>query len=229
LYPPPLIPLSLRPVRGPAVFALAALAFNALVRAVATWSDLRVADFIERALTDPAAISQAEADSIDQVANAISRVSVASMGLGMVAFLVWLFRVRSNAEVLAPTGHRFSRTWVFWAWVVPFISWLFPKRIVSDIADASFGSPRSARKLITFWWLTWLAGNWVLNAVNKAVFRSGDPGELLNSAQLDAFANVVMMFAAGLAAAVVTTISKAQERRLESPILVTPLAAEQAS
>jgi hypothetical protein len=47
-----------------------------------------------------------------------------------VAFLVWLFRIRANAEILVPHGHRRAKPWLIFDWFVPIVSFWFPKQIV---------------------------------------------------------------------------------------------------
>ncbi|WP_435875703.1 DUF4328 domain-containing protein [Nonomuraea jabiensis] len=63
--------------------------------------------------------------------------------VAIVAFLVWLFRVRANAEILSPGGHRRGQPWLIFGWVVPIINFWFPKQIVDDIWSASSRVPYS--------------------------------------------------------------------------------------
>ncbi|HWO65915.1 MAG TPA: DUF4328 domain-containing protein [Umezawaea sp.] len=73
--------------------------------------------------------------------------------------LVWLYRVRRNAEVPGRV-HRWSPRWVVGGWFVPGLNLWAPYQAVADIAAA--GAPESRRAEVTrqvlAWWLAWLAG-----------------------------------------------------------------------
>jgi hypothetical protein len=73
--------------------------------------------------------------------------------------LVWLYRVRRNAEVPGRV-HRWSPRWVVGAWFVPVLNLWAPYQAVADIAAA--GAPESRRAEVTrqvlAWWLAWLVG-----------------------------------------------------------------------
>ncbi|MFB7833740.1 DUF4328 domain-containing protein [Streptomyces sp. NPDC056056] len=71
-----------------------------------------------------------------------------------VAFIVWFFRVRANAEVLAPGSHRYPVGFAIGAWAIPLAMWWLPRRIALDIHRAG-GPPRDAW-LINAWWFVWL-------------------------------------------------------------------------
>lgn len=44
-----------------------------------------------------------------------------------VMFLVWLFRVRNNAEAASALQHRHSKPWLVWGWILPLVNLWFPK------------------------------------------------------------------------------------------------------
>ncbi|MEV7560897.1 DUF4328 domain-containing protein [Streptomyces sp. NPDC089795] len=71
-----------------------------------------------------------------------------------IAFLVWFFRVRSNAEVLAPGSHKYPVGFAIGAWAIPLAMWWLPRRIALDVRRAG-GPPRDAW-LINAWWFVWL-------------------------------------------------------------------------
>jgi hypothetical protein len=45
---------------------------------------------------------------------------------------LWLSRARENAVLIAPDQVRRSAVWVWLGWLVPIVSWWFPKQIVDD-------------------------------------------------------------------------------------------------
>ncbi|MCS7481649.1 DUF4328 domain-containing protein [Umezawaea endophytica] len=73
--------------------------------------------------------------------------------------LVWLHRVRRNAEVPGRV-HRWSPRWVVGVWFVPVLNLWAPYQAVADVAAA--GAPESQRAEVTrqvlAWWLAWLVG-----------------------------------------------------------------------
>ena len=73
--------------------------------------------------------------------------------------LVWLRRVRLNAEVPGRV-HRWSPRWVVGAWFVPGLNLWAPYQAVADIAAA--GAPEAHRaeatRQVLAWWLAWLTG-----------------------------------------------------------------------
>ncbi|MFF3837429.1 DUF4328 domain-containing protein [Streptomyces sp. NPDC001930] len=71
-----------------------------------------------------------------------------------IAFIVWFFRVRSNAEVLAPGSHKYPVGFAIGAWAIPLAMWWVPRRIALDIHRA--GGPARDAWLINAWWFVWL-------------------------------------------------------------------------
>jgi hypothetical protein len=83
-----------------------------------------------------------------------------------VVFIVWLWRARTDAEVLNPWfPHRRERGWVIAGWIVPIISFWYPLQIVDDIIAASTPQrepgyperPRAQSRVVHIWWGTWVA------------------------------------------------------------------------
>lgn len=88
--------------------------------------------------------------------------------------LVWLYRVRRNADVPGRV-HRWSPRWVVGMWFVPVLNLWAPYQAVADIAAA--GAPESHRAEVTrqvlAWWLSWLIGL-VATAASVRVWWFGD-------------------------------------------------------
>lgn len=125
-YPPP--PSPLRPVRGLALFAMITLACHALVMVVAAAIDLWYASLVDRIIVDLDSVSAEEIETGDLVYGLSGIFEILAYVITATAFVMWLYRVRTNAEILLPDGHRRSRPWVIFGWLVPIISFWFPKQ-----------------------------------------------------------------------------------------------------
>ncbi|MFF4900386.1 DUF4328 domain-containing protein [Streptomyces sp. NPDC001068] len=139
----------------------AAVLLGAVVAAdlFAVWTDLFRYDAtgaLADGETGAAAFRRADrADVLSELAAGAQSVSLVSCA---VVYLCWFQRVRANAQVFSPFGHRRSPGWAIGGWFVPVVNLWFPYRITVDIWDAS--SPWGARRshaLVNAWWTLWLA------------------------------------------------------------------------
>lgn len=89
------------------------------------------------AVGDTGAAVLDRADLADTLTAAAGSAQVLVLLACAVVFVIWLWRVRRNAEVFAPDGHHKARGWVIAGWVVPIASLWYPRRVVVDIWDAS--------------------------------------------------------------------------------------------
>jgi hypothetical protein len=68
---------------------------------------------------------------------------------------LWLHRVRTNLDLLAPTlRHARSPGWAWGGWVVPVVNLWFPFQVVRDVARDERG--RSIASGLGAWWTFWL-------------------------------------------------------------------------
>ncbi|TDD26798.1 DUF4328 domain-containing protein, partial [Nonomuraea terrae] len=218
-YPPP--PPPLRPVRGVALFAVVALVCNCVIGVVVAVIDLWYAGLIDRLLAGTDSVSDAEAGVADLVYGLSGILEFLAYVVCVVAFLVWLFRVRANAEIFSPGGHRRSRPWVFFGWVVPIISFWFPKQVVDDIWYASTRAGHESapqRGVINAWWAAWLLAAFVANAAGRLLFRAEEPEQLAAASRFDVVSIGLTMIAAVLAVAVVRKITEAQEQQVRATL-----------
>ncbi|MGW3657919.1 DUF4328 domain-containing protein [Streptomyces sp. NPDC005151] len=133
-----------------------------------------------------------------------------------ITFLVWLRRVRVNAEVFRPDGHHHSRLWVFWGWVVPLANLWYPRRIVVDIWRASTPAgpggeaPRPRLWAINVWWACWLVSSLLtFVAAEPSSDLMGTPGFTEAIAFMIAY-DVLDMVAAWLIVSVVRGVTQMQ-------------------
>jgi hypothetical protein len=87
-------------------------------------------------------------------------VRAGSLLVTYVVTCLWLWRVRANAEFLAPTqSHERRRGWVWGGWLVPVVAFWFPFQVVRDIVAATADRSRgdsSFGRTVGWWWGTWL-------------------------------------------------------------------------
>ncbi|MGP3956173.1 DUF4328 domain-containing protein [Nonomuraea sp. 3N208] len=208
-YPPP--PPPLRPVRGVAIFAVVALVCESVVGVAVAAIDFWYAALVDRMITDRGSVSEAQVDAADLVYGMSGILEAVVYVVAVVAFLVWLFRVRANAELLAPDGHRRSKPWLILGWFVPIVWFWFPKQIVDDIWDASTRSPSPQKGVFHAWWAAWLIANLVSNVGARLMFGAEELDQIAAAARFDMVCIALTLVAAVLAIVVVRKITDVQE------------------
>ncbi|MDR8407764.1 DUF4328 domain-containing protein [Nonomuraea sp. 3-1Str] len=219
----PAVPaVTLRPVRGMASVAVVTLAAHSLVKVVGAGMNAWQAVIIQRMLVDSDSVRPLEVDVNGALAigNGVAEVAVFVLAAG--AFLVWLRRVRANAEALLPGPHRRARPWVIMGWFVPVVNLWFPKQVVEDVWNASRpGAPAGplplARPsvLVWAWWSAFLIGVWVFDVVAVLLWRS-DLEAQREAAWVDVVGCAWWTATAALAAFVIMKITRFQEDRRDA-------------
>ncbi|MER6535085.1 DUF4328 domain-containing protein [Streptomyces sp900105755] len=156
----------------------AAVLLGAVVAAdlFAVWADFLQYD-ATGALADgqTGAAAFRRADRADELLGVAAGAQTVSLVACVIVYLCWFQRVRANAQVFDPLGHRKSPGWAIGGWFVPVVNLWYPRRITLDIWDAS--SPRGTTRshtLVNTWWALWLAS---LFADRVATTGSGDDAE----------------------------------------------------
>ncbi|MET7730939.1 DUF4328 domain-containing protein [Streptomyces sp. NPDC005402] len=152
------------------------------------------------------------------LADTLTGVAGAAQGLLLfvcaVVFVIWLWRVRLNAEVFAPNGHRKARAWVIAGWVVPIVGLWYPRRVVVDIWDASStGEKPWGHALINVWWTLWLLSTIVGEVLYTAFDEADTPRRIHDSMTQTMVADGLDLVAALLAAAVVLRLTRMQDEK----------------
>ncbi|WP_345565679.1 DUF4328 domain-containing protein [Nonomuraea rosea] len=212
-------------MRGVALFAVVALICDSAVGVMAAVIDLWYAALVDRMIVDVESVPESEINTADFVYGLSGILETVVYVVAVVAFLAWLHRVRDNAELLSPDGHRRSRAWLFFGWAVPIVNFWFPKQIVDDIWYASTLAGRESspsKGLINGWWAAWLIGSLVSNLGGRLLFGADELDSLSAAARFDVVSIALMLIAALLAIGVIRKISDAQEQHLPSPPAFAP-------
>ncbi|MFF0090710.1 DUF4328 domain-containing protein [Streptomyces canus] len=154
------------------------------------------------------------ADLADKLTAAAGAAQLLAMLACAVVFVIWLWRVRRNAEVFAPDGHRKARAWVIAGWVVPIASLWYPRRVVVDIWDASSTGDRpDGHALINIWWTLWLLSQTIGQVLYTAFDEADTSQEIHDSMTQTMVADGLDLVAALLAAVVVLRLTRMQDEK----------------
>jgi len=205
-------------LRSPVGLGRAAVTLLVLAAAVdvfALGADLLMYDVTgDLAVGDTGAAVLDRADLADTLTAAAGSAQVLVLLACAVVFVLWLWRVRLNAEVFAPDGHHKARGWVIAGWVVPIASLWYPRRVVVDIWDASStGDKPGGHALINVWWTLWLLSQTIGRVLYTAFDEADTSEEIHDSMPQMMFADGVDLVAALFAAAVVLRLTRMQDEK----------------
>jgi hypothetical protein len=144
----------------------------------------------------------------------VAMLSVVLMSAATVSLLMWVWRARGNAELIAPSHQfRFSRGFAVGAWLVPIANIWWSRAVLGEIwsaSRASSGGDADRRSpLILGWWLCVLTHT-VVRIVGPftydrvTVIRSGGAAGLDEARQ--AFLTVSLLNSLSLALMVLGTL-----------------------
>jgi hypothetical protein len=205
---------------GTAVSILICLvALGKALFAASDWYTYRVVkDYVEGSVQDPDRLDRA-----DVMASGAGIGWQLALLIAGVVFVVWLWRVRSNAELFCVGRHRHGRGWVIGGWFCPVVNVWFPKQIVDDVIAAS--DPRTPPQvpdlrgirgngLVLAWWLTWVA-SLVFGDLGGTDWAADVPdvGDQVPLASLSTISAVLTAVGAVLAIRVIRLVNRLQMSR----------------
>lgn len=68
----------------------------------------------------------------------------------------WLKAAVTDANAAQPGSVRLQRGWALWGWVVPIVSYWFPRMIIKDLLKTKPVEQVDKSINLNTWWLTWL-------------------------------------------------------------------------
>lgn len=222
----PLVYRMLRPVAGLGVFSAVLITVSAALGVAFAWSAWNTYFVVERFLADDPAVGVLDLHAADDVTAAVTWSYLAALVVSGVAFVIWLYRTRLNAEILCEAPHRRSRGWVVGSWICPIVNLWFPFQVVSDIWKASKpdsglrlqslglvpGSPRLA-----LWWGCWVTSFVIDRIAVKVIYDANkiDLEMVRSLAIAESLSAVLIAVAAALMIMTMRQISRWQTRPSE--------------
>lgn len=192
-------------VGGPGLAAAVLICISLPVSAVAAWTTWHIVDVVDAFAAGDQDVSREDIDDAERLVSSFSWATTIAVVAAGVAFMVWLWRARQNAEILSTQPHRKSPGWVVAGWLVPVVNLWYPYQVVSDIHRTS--APRSNDGLhygpegsgqLAGWWAFWVT-SFVLGRISGYIWRYGETVDALRaSAILDTIAVVCDVGAAVL-------------------------------
>ena len=189
---------------------------------VTAWSDWYSYRTLQQYADDERRLDQA--DLISGLSGIIAALALLAAA---VVFIVWLWRVRWNAEMFCRGEHRLTRGWVLGSWICPVVNLWYPKWVVDDVVAAS--DPRTpaqtqtlggipGTQLVWAWWLTWVVGLVLDNIAQRSVL-DGEPhlSELRTNAVMSFLSALSTTVAAVLAVMLIQRVNDLQLRRPWTP------------
>ncbi|MEU6177646.1 DUF4328 domain-containing protein [Streptomyces coeruleorubidus] len=207
---------ALRPVRGAARWAVAALALAALAWAARAVWHLRLAMAGQPASGPPDQGGgwHRPLTALEDSYHLVSSVGGAVTVLCALVFLAWLDRVRDNARALSGAEPRYGSLWLYLGWILPVVNLWIPRGVVADVHRSVFPD-RRLPAVVNWWWALWLAG--LAGGVGLMYTDSTD--EVIARAYTAVLpllaADAVIVAAAVTAALMIRTLTTAQQRRLD--------------
>ncbi|MFC8454647.1 DUF4328 domain-containing protein [Kitasatospora sp. NPDC057223] len=157
-------------------------------------------------------------DTVERAATVLGNVHWGAVVVTGIAFITWFHRVRANAGLFSPNGHRHSQGWAIGSWITPVLLFWVPRRMVSDswLASTPLGPDGErqygSHRLLNLWWLTWIASV-VTTRIANAWATGGNTREIRTALGIAVASDLLELTAAGLAIALVVRLTAMQDTR----------------
>jgi hypothetical protein len=199
------------------------IVINLLVEALATLVSVQRVSIIGDLIENPLNIDLQSVEDNDTLYAGTGLLQTATLLIAGICYWIWLFRVRANAEALAPmVPQRRGRAWLIFGWFVPIVSFWFPKQIIDDIWTASDPQQRRPGGLAMSWWIFWVLSVFGSNLVGRLLLAGEELEELRTAALLEVVLFPLTLVAGVLAIVVVNKITALQAQPRPAPVYPGP-------
>jgi hypothetical protein len=227
----PILPPAYRPPkRLGALFTATAIlvTLTTLAELIYVWTSWHTYGVVKDYLTGSTSVTESDLYQADAFTALAGFSYIAGVLVAGVLFIIWLWRGRTNSELMSPYRHRIRRGWVIGSWFCPIVNLWFPYRILQDVWKASLFAPAvdgTQRKvpdnaIIGCWWGCFLGSSFLDQINARFVLREITVENLRVSAALDTLAGLLTAAAAALIIIVMARITRAQEARVVRPPLI---------
>lgn len=174
--------------------------------------------------------TMAEAEANDLRTAVIATLDGLVIAAGMIAFLIWLHRVRANLPALGIEDARWTPGWAVGWWFVPVWWWFRPFQVVKEIWKASAPEARpnswrdaSTPALLGWWWALYILGMFASNiAFRKSMSGPETADEFIASSMAYIVSEGLWVIATIPAIMVVKGIDRRQTERHDALIQGAP-------
>lgn len=216
----PLSPaLNLTQLSQVATAATVALVVSGAANVFGTWADWNRYWVADDYVTGAPGIGIADLVGADNTSAGAFWLLLIALAATAALFLTWLWRARTNAELINNAEHRLPRGWTIGGWFCPIVNLWFPRFVLDDIWRTSRpGVPTDQHRvhgleqspLIRAWWYA-LIGNWVLMLFLRLQTRGEVSASTLQTiAAFSTISMVLVLIAAGLLIRVIRQITEWQ-------------------
>lgn len=149
---------------------------------------------------------------------AYDTVAMPFFPVGIAAYVItclWLYRIRTNVEVMHPGAmHARKKGWVWGGWVVPVVNLWFPFQIVRDLLKP-FRAPGS---LLGWWWAFWLLSSFTSQIGFRLTgFGEIDPSSIEALGVVEGVDAAATLVALVLWLAVIRRVEQAHRQTVDAP------------
>ncbi|WP_104814579.1 DUF4328 domain-containing protein [Kitasatospora sp. MMS16-BH015] len=207
-----------RPVSGWAT-ATTVLICLAVVRELlvlaANWREYQlVHDYLNGSATE-ADVAATEADTLTAAAGSSGLLLLVAVPTA-VAFLVWLWRARANAELIGGREtQRRSRLWVVGSWIAPVINLWYPYQVVVDIWRARVPRRQVSLALVNGWWACFVLGGFVKPIQWRVADSEQSEQDVLTNANLSTLLTALILLSGVLLILIMRRVTATQNQALE--------------
>ncbi|MHC3815297.1 DUF4328 domain-containing protein [Streptomyces sp. DT9] len=214
----------LRSPEGLAKAVVVLLAVVAVADLLAVAADINVRTLIDNGFDAGfgggfVGVDQADADRADTLYAGAGILQILTTLAAAIAFLMWFWRVRANAEIFDASAQPMRPGWAIGGWFVPVAGLWLPRRIAGGIWTASAqtntdGTWRDVSPApMNLWWGTWVAamvfGRFAATRYDQAEL----PQQIMDAASMMVVSDLLDIAAAVFAILFVRELTRMQGER----------------